>query len=146
MTEYKYTINRYEGELLKEYKSIFLAFGYNEGSVMQYYLFRIVDEYEEEPKTLCTLFFILSKNETTNKVVAHILEPISNKNLTPKQIEACEKAAFKNLTKHFNTKGVELESIITTARGKSFAKNLEFIKINKEVKIGTRIYTEFFKA
>ena len=113
---------------------------------MQYNLFRIVDEYEEEPQTLFTLFFILSKNETVNKIYAHIFEPIPNKDLTDKQIEACIQPVFKNLIKHLNSNGVELESIITTARGKSFAKNLEFIKINKEVKIGTIIYTEFFKA
>ena len=146
MAEYKYTIDSCEGELLKEYKSIFLAFGYNEGPVMQYNLFRIVDEYEEEPQTLFTLFFILSKNETVNEFYAHIFGPIPNKDLTDKQIEAGIQVVIKNLTKLFNSKGVELESIITTARRKSFAKNLEFIKINKEVKIGTRIYTEFFKA
>ena len=85
MAKYKYKINSCEGELLKEYKSIFLAFGYNEGPVMQYNLFQIVDEYEEEPQTLFNLFFTLSKNETVNKIYAHIFGPIPNKDLTDKQ-------------------------------------------------------------
>ena len=44
MAKYKYKINSCEGELLKEYKSIFLAFGYNEGPVMQYNLFQNTDD------------------------------------------------------------------------------------------------------
>lgn len=144
MAEFKFESTECEGKILKEHQEIFNEFGYSNGSIMQYTYYKIIDEYEEEPQALCSLFYILNKDKQTNETYAHIIASICNKELDKKKSAVFETKTFESLKNEFYLKNIKLKSTIAPASRKDFVIKNGFVEKGKSVKIGTKTYCEFF--